>query len=79
VNQDLTQEREKQHERGRSGLQQQDFSVYLDKEPQPITNFRAVAASSAGAATVQIILLVDAVNTRYLDVADCHWDPRSTP
>jgi VWFA-related protein len=52
-----------------AGLQQQDFSVYLDKEPQPITGFRAVAASSAGAAPVQIILLVDAVNTRYSNVA----------
>jgi VWFA-related protein len=52
-----------------AGLQQQDFSVYLDKEPQPITAFRAVAVSSTGSAPVQIILLVDAVNTRYSSVA----------
>jgi VWFA-related protein len=52
-----------------AGLQQQDFSVYLDKEPQPITGFRAVAASSADAAPVQIILLVDTVNTRFSNVA----------
>jgi VWFA-related protein len=52
-----------------AGLQQQDFSVYLDKENQPVTDFRAVAASSSGTAPVQIILLVDAVNTRYSNVA----------
>jgi VWFA-related protein len=52
-----------------AGLNQQDFSVYLDKETQPVTDFRAVAASSTGTAPVQIILLVDAVNTRYSNVA----------
>src|ERR1700743_1605977 len=40
------------------GLQQQDFSVYLDKEPQPIVGFHAVSAASS-TEPVQTILLVD--------------------
>jgi VWFA-related protein len=51
-----------------AGLQQQDFSVYLDKEPQPITAFHAVAATSSNV-SVQTILLVDTVNTRFSNVA----------
>ena len=51
-----------------AGLQQQDFSVYLDKEPQPIVDFHAVAATSS-TETVQTILLVDTVNTRFSNVA----------
>jgi VWFA-related protein len=51
-----------------AGLQQQDFSVYLDKEPQPITAFHAVAATSS-TVPVQTILLVDTVNTRFSNVA----------
>ena len=51
-----------------AGLQQQDFSVYLDKEPQPITAFHAVVATSS-TAPVQTILLVDTVNTRFSNVA----------
>jgi hypothetical protein len=31
--------------KGVAGLQQQDFSVYLDKEPQPITAFHAGSSS----------------------------------
>lgn len=52
-----------------AGLQQQDFSVYLDKEPQPIVGFRAVAAATASTEPVQTILLVDTVNTRFSNVA----------
>ena len=51
-----------------AGLEQQDFSVYLDKEPQPIAGFHAVAAASS-TVPVQIILLVDTVNTRFSNVA----------
>jgi VWFA-related protein len=51
-----------------AGLQQQDFSVYLDKEPQPIIAFHAVAATSS-TVPVQTILLVDTVNTRFSNVA----------
>ena len=50
-----------------AGLQQQDFTVYLDKKPQPITGFRAVEATAA--APIETILLVDAVNTRFSNVA----------
>jgi VWFA-related protein len=53
-----------------AGLQQQDFAVYLDQELQPVVAFHAVPSTSAGvAAPVEIILLVDAVNTRFSDVA----------
>jgi VWFA-related protein len=51
-----------------AGLQQQDFSVYLDKEPQPITAFHAVVATSS-TVPVETILLVDTVNTRFSNVA----------
>src|ERR1700728_1746569 len=51
-----------------AGLQQQDFSVYLDKEPQPIVGFHTVAASSS-TEPVDTILLVDTVNTRFSTVA----------
>ena len=51
-----------------AGLQQQDFSVYLDKELQPITAFHAVTDATTSV-PVQTILLVDTVNTRFSDVA----------
>jgi VWFA-related protein len=51
-----------------AGLQQQDFSLYLDKEPQPITAFHAVVATSS-TIPVETILLVDTVNTRFSNVA----------
>ena len=51
-----------------AGLQQQDFSLYLDKEPQPITSFHAVVATSS-TIPVETILLVDTVNTRFSNVA----------
>ena len=51
-----------------AGLQQQDFSVYLDKEPHPITAFHAVVATSS-TVPVETILLVDTVNTRFSNVA----------
>jgi VWFA-related protein len=51
-----------------AGLQQQDFSAYLDKESQPITAFHAVVATST-TAPVETILLVDTVNTRFSNVA----------
>src|ERR1700744_4542468 len=51
-----------------AGLQQQDFSVYLDKELQPITAFHAVTDATTSV-PVQTILLVDTVNTRFSNVA----------
>ena len=44
-----------------SGLTQQDFTVKVDQQPEPIRDFHAVQASSS--APVETILLVDAVNT----------------
>jgi VWFA-related protein len=49
-----------------AGLQQQNFTLVDNKSPQPITSFRAV---SAGQVPVQIILMIDAVNTRFDTVA----------
>ena len=50
------------------GLTQQDFTVYLDKKPQPITSFRALEATAAAAAPIETILLIDSVNTDYIHV-----------
>ncbi len=52
-----------------AGLQQQDFTVYLDKKPQPITSFRAVEATAAAAAPIETLLLIDTVNTRFTNIA----------
>ncbi|TCK75838.1 VWA domain-containing protein [Acidipila rosea] len=52
-----------------SGLQQQDFTVYMDKKQQPITSFRAVEATATSAAPIETILLIDTVNTRFSNVA----------
>ena len=51
------------------GLQQSDFTLLDDKQPQPITSFRAVEETSATAdPPLQVILLIDAVNTAYQGV-----------
>lgn len=49
-----------------AGLKQQDFSVLDNKVSQPIQSFHAVSGSQS---PVQIILLVDGVNTPYLRLA----------
>jgi VWFA-related protein len=49
-----------------SGLQQQDFTVLDNKAPQTITSFRAVDGRTA---PIEVILVVDAVNTGYESVA----------
>ena len=52
------------------GLQQQDFTVLDDKQPQPILSFRAVDGTSKAADNPpQAILLVDAVNTSFTGVS----------
>ncbi|MDW5267603.1 MULTISPECIES: VWA domain-containing protein [Acidobacteriaceae] len=48
------------------GLKQQDFTVRDNKISQPITSFQAVSDSQA---PVEIVLLVDGVNTPYLRLA----------
>jgi VWFA-related protein len=47
-------------------LEQQDFAILDNKAPQPITSFRAVDGRTA---PIEVILVVDAVNTGYGDVA----------
>jgi VWFA-related protein len=49
-----------------AGLTEQDFSVFDNKAPQKISNFRAVGGSEA---PVEVILVVDAVNTAYTTIA----------
>lgn len=49
-----------------AGLKQQDFSVLDNKVTQPIQSFQAVSGNQS---PVQIILLVDAVNTPYTRLA----------
>ena len=45
-----------------SGLRQQDFTLLDNKVPQTITSFQAVDGRHA---PIEVILLVDAVNTGY--------------
>ena len=49
-----------------SGLQQQDFKLLDNKAPQAITSFEALGGSRA---PIEIILVVDAINTGYENVA----------
>ena len=49
------------------GLQQQDFTVDLNKKPQPITGFLGTGATAS--TPVQTILMIDSVNTRITNVA----------
>jgi VWFA-related protein len=52
-----------------SGLQQQDFAVTDDKKPQSVVSFHAVDGSASAADPIQIILLVDEVNTSFQSIA----------
>jgi VWFA-related protein len=47
-------------------LQQQDFTILDNKTPQHITSFRAVSASQD---PIHVILLIDAVNDSYQNIA----------
>jgi VWFA-related protein len=49
-----------------TGLQKQDFTLFDNKTPQPITSFEAVSGVQT---PVDIIMLVDAVNTNYRNLA----------
>jgi VWFA-related protein len=49
-----------------AGLQQQDFTVLDNKVPQTITSFQALSGSKV---PVEVILLIDAVNTSYQTIA----------
>lgn len=48
------------------GLQQQDFTLYDDKQPQKIIAFRAVEGATADP-PVEVVLVVDEVNTSFQD------------
>jgi VWFA-related protein len=50
-----------------AGLPQQDFSLFDNKTQEPITSFREVQGSQA---PIQVVIVVDAVNTAYTDVAN---------
>lgn len=53
-----------------AGLQQQDFTVFDNKKPQPIVAFKAVQQDVTTAAPLaRVILLIDEVNTSYQSVA----------
>ncbi len=49
-----------------AGLEQKDFTLLDNKTPRPITSFRAVSGSQE---PVEVILLIDAVNTDYQTIA----------
>jgi VWFA-related protein len=52
------------------GLQQQNFTLLDDKQPQKLTSFRAVQNPSAAPdPPVEVVLVVDEVNTSFHDVA----------
>lgn len=48
------------------GLEQRDFTVLDNKAPQPIASFRAFSGPDA---PVEVILLIDAVNTNFQHIA----------
>lgn len=51
------------------GLQEQDFTILDDQRPQPIVSFHAYEGTEgANEAAVQVIFLVDAVNTSFRGV-----------
>ncbi len=50
------------------GLQQSDFTLLDDKQPQPITSFRAIEETTTTADPLQVIVLIDGVNTAYQGV-----------
>ncbi|AXC12522.1 hypothetical protein ACPOL_3227 [Acidisarcina polymorpha] len=49
-----------------TGLQQQDFTILDNKVAQPVTSFKEVAG---GQAPISVILVIDAVNTSYQEIA----------
>ena len=54
-----------------TGLQQEDFTLLDNKQPQKIVSFQAVEGETATAdSSVEVILLVDEVNTPFRGVAE---------
>jgi VWFA-related protein len=52
-----------------SGLQQQDFTLLDNKQPQKIISFHAVQGTAKDDPPVEVILLVDEINATYTQVA----------
>ncbi len=52
-----------------AGLQQQNFTILDNKQSQKILSFEAVSQTAPADAAVEIVLVVDAVNTAYSRVA----------
>jgi VWFA-related protein len=52
-----------------TGLQQQDFRLLDNKRPQTIVSYRAVAVGTPTNDPVEIVLLMDEVNTEFTNVA----------
>jgi VWFA-related protein len=53
-----------------SGLEQKDFTLLDNKQPQKIVSFQAVAGGAATAdLPMEVVLLVDTVNTEFTNVA----------
>jgi VWFA-related protein len=50
------------------GLQKEDFTILDDKRPQSVASFRAVDAGAASDSTVEVVLVVDAVNAGFQTV-----------
>jgi VWFA-related protein len=51
------------------GLQKEDFTVLDDKRPQNIVSFHAVEAGATGNPTVEVVLVIDAVNVGFQTVS----------
>ncbi len=52
-----------------AGLQQQDFTVLDNRQPQSIVSFESVRQTTAGEAESEVVLIIDSVNTGFGRVA----------
>jgi VWFA-related protein len=52
-----------------SGLQQQDFTLLDNKQPQKILSFQAIEGAKTADPPVSVVLLVDEVNTNFTNVS----------
>ncbi|MGA3023468.1 MAG: VWA domain-containing protein [Bryobacteraceae bacterium] len=55
------------------GLQQRDFTLLDNKQPQRIVSFHPVEGTAAADPPVEVIFLVDEVNTSFSSVASERW------
>jgi VWFA-related protein len=52
-----------------SGLEQQDFTLFDNKQPEKIVSFEAVTDATADSEPVEVVLVVDSVNISFMRVA----------